>query len=69
MLLPFHNQAIDIGRKFLSGVRLGGHFSKPEALLSGGWTSRAATPGRRSLRGVKMNILNEKVWFLALNKF
>ena len=28
MLLAFHKQAIEIGRKFLSGVKLGGHFSK-----------------------------------------
>jgi hypothetical protein len=31
--LAFHKQAIEIGRKFLSGVMLGGHFSKPETLL------------------------------------
>jgi len=36
MLLPFHNQAIEIWWKFLSGVSLGGYFSKPEALLRGG---------------------------------
>jgi len=35
----------------------------------GVWTIRAAAPGQRSLRGGKINILNEKNWFLRSTNF
>jgi len=55
MLLPFHTQAIEIGRKFLSGVKLGGHFSKPEALLweGGGVDDPCGRPWATESKGWK----------------
>ena len=40
---------------------------KPETQL--GWCNWRGRPGQPSPRGGKMNILNEKIWFSALNNF
>ena len=69
MFLAFHNQAVEIGRKFLSSIRLGVHVAKLEAVLRGGVDCGAAAPGRRNIRGGQMNILNENNWFLGSTNF